>query len=152
MLTIAPKAPVIDATFASMLFSASFHIRVVVIAPTVAKADAVLGQSYVRTMRHVSVPPLAHRSGAILRLLDRMFVERDTPLRAAELTPANQAALQAYSWPDNFTDLRIAADRIVAIAREGSVNKAAKTLAISTSTLHYWFTQVGLTQPLVGVR
>jgi transcriptional regulator of acetoin/glycerol metabolism len=68
------------------------------------------------------------------------------------LTPANQAALQAYSWPDNFIDLRLAADRIVAIAREGSVNKASKALGVSTSTLHYWFTQVGLTQPLVAAR
>jgi pSer/pThr/pTyr-binding forkhead associated (FHA) protein len=147
--SIDTKAPVTDATFASMLFSPSFHVRVIAIAPTISKANDVLGEAHVRTMRNVVVRPLAQRAGAILRLLDRMFIERNTTLRTSDLMPSNQAALQAHSWPDNFDGLRLAADRLVVIACEGSLSKSAKALALSTSTLHYWFSQLGLSLPLM---
>lgn len=145
---IGPKSPVADATFVSMLFSPSFHIRVVAIAPTVAKANDVLTEQNVRTMRQIVVRPLSQRSAAVPHLLDRMFSERGSTLRFAELTTKNQAALQAFEWPGNFDDLRLAADRLTAIAREGSILRASKAINVSTSTLHYWFTQLGMSLPV----
>jgi transcriptional regulator of acetoin/glycerol metabolism len=70
----------------------------------------------------------------------------DTPF---PLRSANQTALQTYAWPGNLTDLQSAADRLIAIARDGSLLKASKALGVSNSTLHYWFGQVGMSLPLV---
>ncbi|MGN6109138.1 MAG: FHA domain-containing protein [Kofleriaceae bacterium] len=150
VVSIGPKDPVMDATFVSMLFSPSYHIRVVAIAPTVAKTKDVLGEMYVSTMQRIALAPLAQRQGAVPRLLDRMFADRGSKLRVSDLTPANQAALQSHSWPDNFAGLRLAAERLIAIARDGSLLKASKALGVSTSTLHYWFTQLSLSLPLAS--
>ena len=150
VLTIGMKTPVLDATFASMMFSSAFHVRVIAIAPLVSKANDVLGEVNVRAMLNVALRPLVQRPGAILRLLDRMFAARETPLRVSELTAANRTALQGHGWPGNVAELRLAADRLVAIAREGSLLKASKALGVSNSTLHYWFTQAGLSLPLGG--
>ena len=110
----------------------------------------VLGAPNVRSMRTVFVRPLALRAEAIPRLLDRLLAERGTILRVADLTPPNQSALQTYAWPGNLTDLQSAADRLIAIARDGSLLKASKALGVSNSTLHYWFGQVGMSLPLVA--
>lgn len=149
VITIGPKSPVMDAAFVSMVFSPSFNIRVIVIAPSASKAEDVLGAPNIRPMRNVFVRPLALRAEAIPRLLDRLLAERGTILRVADLTPANQSALQTYAWPGNLSDLQIAADRLIAIARDGSLLKASKSLGVSNSTLHYWFSQVGMSLPLV---
>lgn len=149
VINIGAKAPVMDAAFVSMVFSPNFNIRVIVIAPSASKAEDVLGAANIRSMRAVFVRPLALRSEAIPRLLDRLLAERGTILRVADLTPANQTALQTYAWPGNLTDLQTAADRLIAIARDGSLLKASKALGVSNSTLHYWFGQVGMSLPLV---
>ncbi len=152
VLSIPAKAQgiqVVDAAFASMLFSPSYHVRVIAIAPTIARANDVIGEAHVRSMRNIVVRPFAQRPTAIPRALDRLFVERASALRFSELTASNQAALLAFLWPENFTDLRIAADRLVAIVRDRSILKASKAIGVSTSTLHYWFNQVGLSLPLV---
>lgn len=149
VITIGVKSPVMDAAFVSMVFSPSFHIRVIVIAPSASKAEDVLGAPNVRSMRTVFVPPLALRSEAIPRLLDRLLADRGVILRVGDLTPENQTALQTYAWPANLADLQVAADRLIAIARDGSLLRASKSLGVSNSTLHYWFSQVGMSLPLV---
>ncbi|MBA3540732.1 MAG: FHA domain-containing protein [Deltaproteobacteria bacterium] len=149
LLAIEPKSQVIETTFCSMIFSSSFQIRVLALAPSIAKASDVLGDATVRPMQHVWLRPLAQRPGAIHLLLDHAFAERGAPLRVSDLSDVNREALHAYSWPDNFTGLRVAADRLVVLARAGSLRRAAEALHIGVSTLHYWLNQVGLTLPLV---
>ncbi len=148
LLTLDRHAPVADATFVSMLLSPSFHIRVIVVAPTDSKVIGVLGETATRQMQHVWVRPLALRPTAILPLLDRILAASDAPIRSSALTEANQAALRSYAWPDNLPGLRLAAERLVAITRAGSLRKAADTLYTSRSSFHYWFQQLGLALPL----
>lgn len=152
VLTIGSKTPVMDSAFVSMMFSSSFHIRVMVIAPTVSKAEDVLGTPNVRTMRLVYLRPLALRASAVPRLLDRMLAQRASVLRVSDMSVSNQNALQAYGWPGNLAELELAADRLIAIARDGSLLKASKSLGMSTSSLHYWFGQVGMSLPVVDLR
>lgn len=149
VLTIGAKTAACDEAFVSMLFSPSFQIRVVVIAPTLTKAIHVLGDAHVRPMRPIELRPLMMRTGIIPRLLDRMFIERGSELRFSDINSENQGALLSYSWPDNFTDLRIAADRLVAIARGGSLRSISAGLGVSASSFHYWLNQLGLSLPLV---
>jgi hypothetical protein len=156
VLSINPKTPVMDSTFVSMLFDPTYHIRVIVIAPSVQKTRDVLGETYVSTMRQVSLSPLAQRPGAVPRLLDRMLAERDAALRFSDLTPANQSALVVHGWhspnaPKNMAALRVVADRFPVIASSPSLNQAAQKLGISSSTLQNWFAdQLGLSWPLVA--
>jgi DNA-binding NtrC family response regulator len=96
----------------------------------------------------VGLRPLASRAGEILPLLDCMLAERGARLRESDLNPENQAALQAYAWPDNLVGLRAAADRLEALVRDGSLRKAADSLAMSKSTLHHWIERLGLSLPL----
>jgi DNA-binding NtrC family response regulator len=86
------------------------------------------------------------------RLLDRLFSERGSALRTADLASANQQALLEYDWPHNFDDLQVVADRIEVLAREGSLRKAAESLGMNLSTFHYWLTGIGLTLPLLASR
>lgn len=149
ILEIDAKTPVMDAAFASAVFSPEQHIRVIALAPSITRANQVLGDPNVRDMRLVSLQPLARRQRMIPRLLDRLLVDRGIALRTADLTPKNQAALQSYDWPHNFDDLRLAADRIDVLAREGTLRKTAEVLGMSVSTFHYWFNAVGLSLPLL---
>jgi Inner membrane component of T3SS, cytoplasmic domain len=155
VLTINAKTPVMDATFVSMLFDPSYHIRIIVIGPSVQKVRDVFGEAYVSTMRQLSLTPLSQRPGAVPRLLDRMLAERDVALRFSDLTSENQEALVAHDWhianaPKNMAALRLAADRFPTIATSPSLNQAAQKLGISSSTLQNWFAnQIGLSWPLV---
>jgi pSer/pThr/pTyr-binding forkhead associated (FHA) protein len=151
VISISADTPVMDGTFASSLFSSSYQIRIVALAPTTSKAAAVLGKENIPTMRTISLRPVSMRVGAIPRLLDQMFVERATPLRVSDLTRSNQQALQAYAWPENLDSLREAADRLTVIARAPSMRSAAETLALARTSLEYWFSdKLGLSMPLVG--
>ncbi len=155
VVTIDPKAPVMDSTFVSMLFDPTYHIRMIVVAPSVAKTREVLGEAAISTMRQVPLMPLAQRPGSIPRLLDRMLGERATPLRFSDITAANQAALLAHDWhvqnaPKNMAALRVAADRFPTIAVAPSLRQAAEQLGVSRSGLQAWFSdQIGLSWPLV---
>ncbi|HEX4355081.1 MAG TPA: FHA domain-containing protein [Polyangiales bacterium] len=149
VIAIVPDAPVMDAAFCSMIFSPSYHIRVIALAPSASKAENVLGTAYVRDMRQVLLQPIARRRGIVPRLLDRMLEDRDAGISVKDMTTANQAALQEYDWPGNFDDLRLAADRITALARVTSLRKGADALGLSPSSLHYWLTGVGISWPLV---
>jgi hypothetical protein len=148
VLSIGAKCPVIDPAFGSMICSPSFHIRIIALAPTISKANDVLGNATVRRMQHVPLQPLARRRGSIHSLLDGMFAERGATLRVSDLSAENQAALRGYAWPDNLIGLRLAVERLNTIERERSLRKASDALGVSTSTLHYWFNQLGLTLPL----
>ncbi len=55
MLALDRYSSVADATFVSMLLSSSFHIRVIVTAPTDSKVISVLGETAARQMQHVWV-------------------------------------------------------------------------------------------------
>jgi transcriptional regulator with PAS, ATPase and Fis domain len=132
-----------------MVCSPHYHVRVIALAPTIDDARAALAPDAVDQMKHVWVRPLALRSGEIERLLDRMFVARQASVRAANLTPANLAALRAYDWPDNLADLRLIADGIVAHATHHGLRPAAKSLGLPKSTLQKYFHRVGMSfEPL----
>jgi hypothetical protein len=148
VLALDARGPRIDPTFCSMLLSSSFHVRLIAIAEAAAVATEALGLDATGPMQHVWLRPLASRDGEILYLLDRMFAERGAALPVSELTPANQAALQAYAWPENLAGLRLAADRLEALVREQSLRKAADALAMSKSTLHHWLDRLRLALPL----
>lgn len=146
ILTVEPDAPVMDSAFASMLFSSGFHVRVIAIAPSISKANDVLSDANVRSMRHFALNPLAYRKAAVLQLLDRMLAERGSSYRVSDLSSENQVALQAYGWPNNFDELRDAADKLVAVMHQ-PLRRAAEILGMSHTTLHYWLTQRGLSFP-----
>ncbi|TMQ19710.1 MAG: hypothetical protein E6J90_17420 [Deltaproteobacteria bacterium] len=65
------------------------------------------------------------------------------------MTPENQEAIRNYSWPDNFASLRLAARRLTAIARLGTIHKAAHALGVGSSSLYHWYhTTLKLAEPL----
>lgn len=152
VLTIERTTPVMDAAFASMVFSPEFHVRVIVIAPSFEKARVVCGERAISTMHRIALRPLVDRRDMIPRLLDRMFEGSGSPLRFADLTKPNQAALQAHGWPRNLAELRFAAERLAAIAREGSLRKASEALKRHHKSLQEWADSIGLSTPVVADR
>ena len=141
----------LDPAFTSRLFSPRYQTRVIALAPTIRVATAVLGERYVEQMTRVRLAPLSSRRGAIHRLLDGMFEERGSSLRVVALTSQNQDALRRHRWPQNFKSLRATADRLVAVAREPSLRRAALTLRVPPATFHNWFANiVGLELPLLA--
>jgi pSer/pThr/pTyr-binding forkhead associated (FHA) protein len=138
MLTLKTSAPTADDAFRSMLLSADFHIRLMVSAPSIAVAVGWLGLDAVSRMSQVLLRPLRERAGEVPSLLDRMFIERRASFRIADFRAHNQQALCEHNWPMNFTELREAADRLIALATHESVTKAAAALEIPRTTLLYW--------------
>jgi hypothetical protein len=150
VLTLTSGRP-IDPMFVSMLFSPSFQVRVIVLARLFDVARKALGIQQLQAMQHVALRPLALRSEAIPRLLDRMFEERESPLRFSALTQDNQRALRVHDWPENFISLRHAADCLAAIEHYDSIPKAAAVLGIKRNTFYNWYTEiVGLSYPLLA--
>jgi len=140
----------LPSSFITTVFSARFQIRVIALARSLAVADEALGER-ARQMQHLRVPSIVDRPEAVDRLLDRMFVERGSPLRVAGLTLDNQRALRGHGWPGNFASLRQAADRLAAITRLGSINKAAHELGVAPATLYHWYSKtMRLSHPLVS--
>jgi FHA domain len=148
VLTIADGQQQLDPTFCAMLFSPSYHVRVIVLASTIDQARKVFTRDAVDQMQHLWVRPLALRTHDIDRLLDRMFAERNASVRTADLMPENLAALRAYHWPENLASLRMVADEIVAHATHDGLRPAAKVLGMAKSTLQKHFERVGLSLPL----
>jgi hypothetical protein len=141
----------LDPALAARLFSPWYQTWVIALAPTLRVATAVVSKRYVKQMTHVPLAPLSSRSGAIHRLLDGMFQERGSSLRVSAMSPQNQNALVRYRWPQSFASLREAADRLVAIAREPSLRRAALALGVPPTTFHHWYRNlVGLELPLAG--
>lgn len=154
VVTIDRDSPVMDAAFVSMLFSPHFHVRVIAIAPALKKANNVLTDANVRSMRHITLHPLAYRVGAIHRLLDGMLAERGTALRVADMSARNQAALRSYSWPGNFDELRRVADRLTKLSvvrGRPTLRQAAEALGMTSHrSLDHWLGQLGLALPIVA--
>jgi hypothetical protein len=150
LLPITAAQRPLDPTFCAMLCSPSFHVRVIVLAPTIEIARDALTRDAVDQMQHVWVRPLALRSDEIDRLLDRLFVERGATLRAADLSGDNLAALRAYDWPDNLVSLRLIADAIVAHTTHQGLRPAAKSLGMPKSTLQKHLDRAGLSFPLLA--
>jgi len=141
----------LPSSFVTTVFSTRYQVRVIVLARSYDVAAEALGERYVRQMQPVALRPIASRRAAIDRLLDRMLLERDCPLRMSAITPDNQDALRAHRWPDNFASLREAADRLSAITRFGSVHKAALALRIPPATFYHWYSKiVRLSHPLTA--
>lgn len=141
----------IDPTLAARLFSPRYQTRVITLARSIRVATAALGERYVEQMAHMRLVPLSRRRVVIHRLLDGMFQERGSSLRVSAMVPQNQDALRRHRWAGNFASLREAADRLVAIAREPSLRRAAHVLGIPPSSSHHWFSNIlGLTQPLLA--
>jgi len=159
VLTINDEMPIMDEAFRSSLFSTSYRIRVIVIASP-RRAQEVLGDH--AYMRRIELRPLAFRPEQIPRLLDRQLEQRGSSLRFAQLSEHNRQALLRYQWRredrrpkhrgewvSNFDELRIAADRLAATSREGSLRKAAEALGEDRWGLQYWTSNiVGLKLPL----
>jgi hypothetical protein len=143
----------LDPTFCSMVFSADHHIRVIVLAPTLKLTRRLLPAEHVERMYPVWGRPLSARPSDIPGLLDQLLEERGAPLRIADLTGRNRDALAACEWRDNFDGLRAAAERLTAIAQVRGWEamdwrERATATSIPRSTLHDWFTALGLTLPL----
>jgi len=149
ILALAQDGPPLDPEFAPMLFSASFGVRLILLAPNPDVARQALTDAKVALMQHVSVHPLAFRSGEIDKLIDHRFAQRSFSLRTADLTPKNQEALKSYAWPGNFDELREVADGIAAHKTLGGLRPAAELLGIpSHHKLARHFERVGLEFPL----
>jgi hypothetical protein len=146
------EAP-LDPAFCSMVFSRDHHVRVIALAPSTETARRLLGIQHPERMQHIWVRPLGLRPGDIPDLLDRMLAERASPRRITDLTPRNRDALCAWEWRDNLAGLRVAADRLAAIARVPGWDgldwrQRAAATSVPKSTLHDWFTTRRLTSPL----
>jgi len=151
LLNLGDNRARLDPAFTSRLFSPKYQIRVIALARSVAIANAVLGERHVKEIKQVWLAPLRSRSAAIHWLLDGMFQERESSLRVAAMTPYNQDVLRRHRWAGNFASLREAADRLIAVARQGSLRKAALALGIPPATFHHWYANiVGLELPLLA--
>lgn len=129
----------IDQTFVSMLMSSSYHVRLIVLAPSKSIATEILGADAVPPF-HVELTPLRYRTAEILSLLDRAFVTTGGTLRVSHLTQKSQDALEAYLWPGNFNQLQLAARLLDMKARKISFKDCAAALERNDRSLQYWFT------------
>ena len=148
------KAP-LDPTFSSMALSPDYHIRVIVIAATTTVARKLLAIEEMEQLQHIWIRPLAMRPGDVPELLDHLLAERQAGFRLADLSSRNHEALCSHDWRDNFIGLRLAADRLAAIARvQGweamNWQERSSALGIPKTTIYDWFGGLGLTSPLFG--
>jgi len=149
LLMIEPERRPLDPSFVSMIYSPSYHVRVIVLAATVDIARAALGQSHVDQMQHVWVRPLSQRSEDIERLLDRLLAERQAPIRTANFSADNRAGLRGpHDWSKNLEDLRQIADAIVAYEIHKGQRGAANELGMSRTAFQRLFESVGMSTPL----
>jgi hypothetical protein len=143
----------LDPVFTPRLFFPRYQTRVIALARSVGVASAALGKHHVEEMTRVRLAPLSSRSAVIHRLLDGMFQERASSLRVCAMTPHNQDALRRHRWAGNFTSLREAVDRLVAVAQQASLRKASLVLGIPPATFHNWYANiVGLELRCLPVR
>lgn len=138
LLSLKAKTPLPDDAFRSMLLSSDFRIRLYVAVPSRTVAEQSFGHETVSRMIPVHLRPLRERAGDVPWLLDRILNERQAKLRTADLRPINQEALQNYSWPQNVSELRDAANRLIQLTTHDAVTKAAEALDMPRTTLLYW--------------
>lgn len=147
ILSITDQTAPLDRAFAAMLFDRSYNIRVIALAPTIAKATDVLGEDGASRMTKIALRPIAFRPTVTLWLFDELLRERASTLRTADLTAPNRHALEAWGWPENFPELRQVADWLV-ILDKLSIRDAAEQLGIARTTLHDQLSLRGLSLPL----
>lgn len=139
-----------DEAFRSMLLSADFCVRLLVSAPSLAVAVNCFGLEATSRMRQILICPVRERMGQVPLLLDRFLEEQGSSLRIADLTKANQRALLSHKWPENLEELHDAAARMAALAKHGSMRKAALALDMARTTLQSWLDRIMLELPLDG--
>jgi hypothetical protein len=145
----------LDPAFCSMAFSPDYHIRVIAIAPAAATARRLLPIEDARHLPHLGIRPLRMRPDDVPGLLDRLLAGRGVALRLAHLAPQNREALSRHEWRDNFVGLRLAADRLAAIARVPgweamSWHERSAALGMPKTTIFEWWSGLGLTSPLLA--
>lgn len=139
-----------DEAFRSMLLSADFCVRLLVSAPSLAVAVSCFGMEATSRMQQILICPVRERMGQVPLLLDRFLEEQGSLLRVADLTKANQQALLSHKWPENLEGLHDAAARMAALAKQGSMRKAAQVLGMARTTLQSWLDRLLLELPLDG--
>jgi hypothetical protein len=153
VLVLPNKASQIDPTFCSMLFSPGCHVRVIVIASSDRVARRGLPGKSIEQMQHIWIRPIGARAGELPAIFDRLFHERDAPIRLANLTRANRERLVGHEWRGNWHELRVAAERLSLIARTPNWEaldwrERAAALGIAKSTLYDWYKLLHLAEPL----
>jgi energy-coupling factor transporter ATP-binding protein EcfA2 len=139
VLVVDAKTKLLDATFASMLFSPSYRIRVLVSAPSFDAALKVLGPKS-SVMRRVDLRPLAFRPDQLPRVLDRELEKIGSPLRFDQLTKHNREVLLKNEWRRNLDDVVLAAPKLAEVHRTGKLRQAALALGIKNfNNLQSWF-------------
>lgn len=150
VLTVPAGQPPLDPTFSSMLYSADYGVRVIILAPSAKVARRALTEDLVSQMHHVMLPPLADRRLEIDQLMDRMLADRRSTQRTADLTRVNQEALRAWGWPGNLVELRQIAEGIAAHTELGGLRPAGKAVGRPHQSLQRHFARIGLSFPLFG--
>lgn len=148
-LSITPQQRRLDPIFVDSLLSPDYCIRLIVLAPTIDAARAALPQDAVDGMEHIRLRPLRQRSDDIDRLLDRELMRQSAAFTAADLACDNLAALRQWSWPNNFADLGVAVQRMMAYVAHQSFRKAAASLGMKRTTLQKYFEKLGLSTSLL---
>lgn len=144
MIKAKRAAAPIDPEFLSALYSSSYGVRVIALAPTVEDAIHGLGSKYFYYSYLIKLQPLKFRIEEIPQLLDRMFIARGAAkLRTGDLLKINQEALRNHDWA-SLEQLNKLADTIVAHERHGGVRPAARGLGVAHNTLDARLTRVGL--------
>lgn len=139
--------------FSSLLFSSSYDIRIIVIAPTLDRVAEGLGHHALVGAHHVNIRSLRSRRGEIVALYDRFMTDAGAAFRFDQLTLANQATLERYALLANLEGLRAAAERLPAICDAPSQRQAAKLLGFAHSSFSGWITRVGIDDDhLLAVR
>lgn len=138
----------LDPSFASMMLSGSYHVRVIALATTEASARLSLSKEVVEQMETIWVRPLALRAQDLPALVAAFLERSKAPFQLADLTSHNRDALLKSEWPGNFGVLRIAAERLAVIARIEGWEARANELGIAKQELVEWFAELGLAMPL----
>jgi hypothetical protein len=143
----------IDPALCALVFAPEYQIRVLVIAQSSSAARRLLPADRLAELRSIELRPIAGRRPELPALLDRLLAERGSALQLGDLTDKNRAALLTHEWRDNLTGLRTAADRLAAISRVPGWaaldwRDRSAAIGVAKSTLHDWFTTLGLSLPL----
>lgn len=111
-----------------MVFDRARRVTPIVAARSAKEATEILGNA-ASLFRPIEIPPLAHHRGDVPRILDELWADLGKRYRHERLAPDRLAAMTAYGWKSNRSELRDVAVRLAAIFDHGgSVRAAAKSL------------------------
>lgn len=151
-LVMPVEGALVDPALLTMLLSADYQVRPVVIAGTLETAARSLGLEVVSRLHQVRVRPLRERAADVVALLERALLAERASLRFSELTERNQVALRRHGWPENLAELRETGRRLSSLAQHGSIRQASVKLGIPRTTLQYWVDGMGLEVPVMRSR